>query len=477
MAQKLDSYRRKRDFGDTPEPEGAEAAAPEDLPRFVVHEHHARRLHWDLRLERDGVLASWAVPKGIPGDPKRNHLAVHVEDHPLDYIDFEGEIPEGNYGAGKVLIWDRGTYQPEKFRDDEVIAVFHGERLKGKYALFRTRGDDWMIHRMDPPLDPEREPVPQNIEPMKARVGKLPRDDENWGYEIKWDGIRAIAYVESGRARFQNRNLRDVTGQYPELRALGPALGSTAVVLDGEIVAFDERGRPSFQSLQGRMHLTSDSVIRRRAKETPVSYVIFDLLYLDGRTTMKLPYADRRRLLEQLDLNGERWRTPAYHPGDGAALVAASREQGLEGVMAKKLDSVYEPGRRSPNWLKIKNHLRQEVVIGGWMPGEGRRKERIGSLLAGYYDDEGKLRYAGNVGTGFKEADLVKLGQLLAPLERKGSPFTGRQPKKGAVFADPELVAEVEFSEWTRTNTMRAPSYKGLRDDKDPREVVREPVP
>jgi len=475
MAEKLETYKRKRDFGETPEPAGGAGGGDGEWPRFVIQEHHARRLHWDLRLERDGVLVSWAVPKGIPDDPKTNHLAVHVEDHPLSYIDFEGEIPKGNYGAGKVIVWDSGTYETHKFRDDEVMVTFHGERVSGKYVLFQTKDDDWMIHRMDPPDDPDKEPMPEGLEPMKARVGGLPRDQDAWGFEIKWDGIRALAYVEGGRARLVNRNGREVTPKYPELRELGRALGSTPALLDGEIVAFDEHGRPSFERLQGRMHLTSDSVIRRRAKEAPVVFVIFDVLYLDGRVTMRRGYEQRRELLDGLDLNGPRWRTPAYHRGDGDALLAASKAQQLEGVMAKRLDSPYEPGRRSGSWLKIKNHLRQEVVIGGWTPGEGRRRNRVGSLLAGYYED-GKLRYAGSVGTGFKEADLLKLSELLAPLERDSSPFTGRQPKKGVVFCEPELVCEVEFVEWTRSGTMRAPSYKGLRDDKDPREVVREPV-
>jgi bifunctional non-homologous end joining protein LigD len=471
--KKLGEYERKRDFKKTPEPSGRRKNGANERQRFVIQEHHATSLHWDLRLERDGVLVSWAVPKGIPPDPKRNHLAVHVEDHPLDYIDFEGEIPAGNYGAGKVMIWDHGTYDCEKFRDDEVIVTFHGERLEGKYVLFQTKGKNWMIHRMDPPQGGERDPMPEELTPMLAKLSKLPKSDEGWGYEIKWDGIRALAFIDGGRIRLQNRNGRDATRQYPELRELGKEVGARQLILDGEIVAFDENGRPSFERLQSRMHLASDSAVRRRMNDIPVAYMIFDVLYLDGHSTMALPYVNRRKLLEQLELEGPNWRTPAYHTGDGKGLLAASRKNGLEGVIAKKLDSVYEPGKRNGCWLKIKNVQRQEVVIGGWMPGEGRRAQSLGSLVVGYYDD-GRLVYAGNVGTGFKEDDLVRLGRLLEPRKRKTSPFDGRQPKKGAIFVEPKLVAEVEFLEWTRTATLRAPAFKGLRDDKDPKTVVRE---
>src|SRR4051794_31406080 len=333
MAQKLETYKEKRDFRKTPEPAGRSRRRPRG-ERFVIQEHHARSLHWDLRLERDGVLVSWAVPKGIPTDPKRNHLAVHVEDHPLDYIDFAGEIPEGEYGAGKVRIWDHGTYECEKWREDEVIVIFHGQRVQGKYVLFRTKGKNWMIHRMDPPADPGEDPMPEHVVPMMARLSELPRNDRDYGFEVKWDGVRAVSYCEGGRVHIESRNLRDVTKQYPELRKLGRELGSRRAVLDGEIVAFDKDGHPSFQLLQPRMHVTSESTIRRHMTETPVVYMIFDILYLEGRNTMSLPYTERRELLEGLQLNGDNWQTPSYHVGDGKAMLDASKEQGLEGVVA-----------------------------------------------------------------------------------------------------------------------------------------------
>jgi bifunctional non-homologous end joining protein LigD len=469
--EQLAEYQAKRDFDRTPEP-GVESLESKDGRRFVVHEHHARRLHWDLRLEHNGVLLSFALPRGVPQDPSENRLAVHTEDHPIEYLDFHGTIPKGEYGAGKMSIWDQGTYEPEKVEDKKIVARFDGERVQGRYALFQTRGDDWMIHRMDP-ADPDREPLPERIEPMQATLAKLPSDDEGWGYEIKWDGVRAIAYCEPGHVRLESRNLRDITSQYPEVGRIREAVGGEAVILDGELVAFDDDGRPSFQRLQRRMHVASESEVRRRMGETAVTYVIFDLLYADGRVLFDEPYSERRARLEALGFDGEAWQTPAYHRGEGAALQKASREQGLEGIIAKRLDSPYRPGKRGRDWLKIKNHREQEVVIGGWLPGKGRREGELGALLVGYYDD-GKLKYAGKVGTGFAAADLKLLRERLAPLERDGSPFDGRQPEKGSIFVEPELVAEVEFSEWTNAGTMRHPSYKGLRDDKPAPDVVRE---
>ncbi|CAN5544845.1 hypothetical protein BH20ACT19_BH20ACT19_11320 [soil metagenome] len=476
MADRLERYRAKRDPARTPEPGGDPAAqpAPGGEPRFVVQEHHASHLHWDLRLEHDGVLASWALPKGIPAHPKENRLAVRTEDHPLSYLDFHGDIPKGSYGAGTMVIWDRGTYVPEKFRDDEVMVVLAGERVAGRYVLFQTRGKNWMIHRMDPPADAGAEPMPDAIEPMLARLGKLPREDGSYGFEVKWDGVRAIAHVDAGHVTLTGRNGTDFTGRYPELRPMGAALGSRRLILDGEVVAFDPEGRPSFERLQGRMHLASDSAVRRRAREIPATYVAFDLLWADGRSLTQSPYAERRRLLDDLDLDGPSWRTPAHREGDGAALLAASAEQELEGIVAKRLDSAYEPGRRSGAWIKIKNHCVQDVVIGGYTRGEGGRSQSLGALCVGVHADGGRLLYAGKVGTGFTETTLGLVARQLAEIRREASPFEGRQPPKGTQFVDPRLVARVEFREWTRAGTLRAPSFKGLREDVDSESVVRE---
>ncbi len=474
MAKRLESYRAKRDFDRTAEPLGDEGAAGEG--RFVIQEHSARRLHWDLRLEHDGVLVSWALPRGVPQHPDENRLAVHTEDHPLEYLDFHGEIPKGEYGAGTMEVWDRGTYEAEKFREGEVIATFHGERMRGRYALFATRGKDWLIHRMDPPEDPSYEPMPDKLAPMLARPGELPRDEAKWAFEVKWDGIRTVAFLDHGHITLQGRNFTDFTPRYPEVRELARELGARRVILDGEVVAFDAEGRPSFERLQTRMHLASDSAVRRRAKDTPVTYVIFDLLYLDGHSTLPLAYEQRRELLEALELEGPAWRAPAYHRGEGSALLAATRKLGIEGIVAKRLDGAYELGRRSSGWLKVKNVAEQDVVIGGWTPGEGGRSSTLGALAAGVMED-GKLIYAGKVGTGFTEKTLALVQRELEPLRRDSSPFEGRQPPKGTVFVEPKLVARVELREWTRSGTMRAPSFKGLRDDVDPQDCIREEGP
>jgi bifunctional non-homologous end joining protein LigD len=507
-SKQLREYRRKRDFAASAEPAGDGVGAEEEVElvvggasgkraqrsagarrtgrgqqalRFVVHEHHARRLHWDLRLEHDGALASWAIPNGIPLDPKHNRKAIHVEDHPLEYLDFTGTIPAGSYGAGEVSVWDSGTYECEKWRDDKVIAVFAGERLRGRYALFQAGREekDWLIHRMDPPADPTAREMPGFVVPMLARLSTPPgADDESWAYEVKWDGVRAIARSEPGRLHLVSRNGNDVTAAYPELRALNRALGSRSAMLDGEIIAFDADGRPSFEALQPRMHQRGESAVRRLMRSTPVTYAIFDLLWLDGHSLMDLPYAERRARLEELHLNGEHWRTPPYHSGagEGEALLDATREQGLEGVVAKRLDSRYMPDGREGAWLKLKHHRRQEAVIGGWSEGRGARAARIGALDLGVYDQTGALRYAGQVGTGFDEAELDRLAGLLSPLEQDESPFTGRQPPRDTRFVAPELVCEVEFSDWTQAGQLRQASYRGLREDKPAAEVTRERV-
>ncbi|MEJ7891963.1 MAG: non-homologous end-joining DNA ligase [Solirubrobacteraceae bacterium] len=474
-ADRLSDYRAKRDFAGTPEPgAGERVPPPEGLPRFVVQEHHATALHWDLRLEHEGTLASWAVPRGIPPDPKRNHLAVRTEDHPLEYLDFHGDIPAGNYGAGTMTISDQGVFELEKWRDEEVMVVLHGERVQGRYVLFRTDGKNWMIHRMDPPQDPQREAMPQTLEPMAARAGGLPADQDGWAFEVKWDGVRALGFSSGGRLKLLSRSGRDITAQYPEVRGLAELLGSREAILDGEIVAFSEDGLPSFGRLQSRMNVVSARAVTRLARDVPVAYVLFDLLWLEGHSLMDQPYEARRAALKELDLHGSSWQVPGHHVGDGDTLLELTRRQGIEGVMAKRLDSTYAPGRRTSAWVKVKNVSRTSLVVGGWLPGEGGRTGRLGALCVGFYED-GELQYAGRVGTGFNEAELLRLGKLLEPLSAQRSPFSGRQPPKHTRWVEPALVCDVKFREWTRTRTLRAPSYKGLRDDLAPTDAGFEP--
>ncbi len=314
---------------------------------------------------------------------------------------------------------------------------------------------------------------------MLAAAGPLPREEAAFAFEIKWDGVRALVHAVDAQLHVVSRRLVDITPRYPELWPLAGLVGRT-VVLDGEMVAFDEQGRPSFGHLQHRMHVTDPRDVRRRMDRYPVAFMAFDVLWLDDRSTMDLPYQERRALLESLGLDHPWWSTPRNHVGDGAGLLAAVRARGMEGIVAKRLDSVYEPGRRSRAWVKVKSKPRQEVVVGGWVPGSGNRSGRLGALLTGYYQS-GELLYAGRVGTGFTDMTLQDLARALAPLERGTSPFATKVPRNDVIrrdarFVEPRLVAEVEFSEWTAAGTMRHPSFKGLRTDKAPEEVVREPL-
>src|ERR1700691_3089752 len=317
VSPKLTEYRAKRDPKKTPEPMGAKRTkgsagrnAKVAQPTFVIQEHHARALHWDFRLEHDGVLVSWALPKGIPEDPKTNHLAVHTEDHPIDYGSFEGEIPAGEYGGGKVTIWDSGYFDLEKWTATEVMVVLHGSRVSGRYVLFPTKGKNWMIHRMDPAPE-DYEPLPEKVRPMLATPGRLPASDEGWAYEIKWDGVRAITFIEGGRIRMRSRNDKELAPSFPEFREIGLAMGARPCILDGEIVVIGDGGVPDFGRLQHRLHLASASAIAKQSAASPANYVIFDLLHLDGHPLFSLPYDARRDQLEALGLSG-----PSFNQAD-----------------------------------------------------------------------------------------------------------------------------------------------------------------
>jgi bifunctional non-homologous end joining protein LigD len=354
----LSEYRRKRRFSGTPEPRGGDEDAGDEA-RFVVQQHDATRLHWDLRLEHDGVLASWALPRGIPLDPDEDRLAVRTEDHPLEYLEFHGTIPKGEYGAGEMEIWDRGTYRSEKFEDAKVVADFDGERLRGRYALFRIakpdeRADSWLIHRMDPP-EPGREPLPDDLEPMLVSPGRrLPRNEEEWAFEVLWSGRRALGFARPGDLVLRDPDRNELQAQLPEVRRAGRSLGSTEAVLDGVLVAFDAEGRPDPDRLDRRLEPASDSTVRRRARSDPVAYVLFDVPFLEGRPLSGEPYEERRERLAGLPLDGGVWQAPAHHVGDGRALLEAGRRRGLAGVVAKRLGSPYRAGKMSAEWRVIR---------------------------------------------------------------------------------------------------------------------------
>jgi bifunctional non-homologous end joining protein LigD len=364
-----------------------------------------------------------------------------------------------------------------KWSDREVDVVLRGRRVEGQFVFFRSGegGRNWMVKRRHAAARPDWQVLPEVLKPMLAVPGPLPQDDDDlWAYEFKWDGVRAILRVEGGRVQAWSRLGNDITVAYPELQGVGEQLGATEALLDGEIVAL-RNGRPSFSALQNRMHVSKAEAARRAARQYPVTLLLFDLLHLDGRSTLQLPYQQRRELLRELELRGPNWLTPPSYDADGAAVLAASREQGLEGVVAKRLDSVYQPGLRSPVWRKITDLMAQEVVIGGWRMGEGKRAGVIGALLLGIPRADG-LAFAGSVGTGFNDAELAVLTPRLKALARRTSPFVTEMPReraKGAKWVEPELVAEVVFRQWTPDGRMRFPAWRGLRPDKSPGEVRR----
>jgi bifunctional non-homologous end joining protein LigD len=487
----LAPYRSKRDAARTPEPVPERTVtAAGALPRFVIQEHHARAKHFDLRIEHDGVLISWAVPKGVPETPARNRLAVMTEPHPLEYLTFHGEIPRGEYGAGTMTIWDSGTVELEKWRDDEVIGTFTGSGPLGRarLALIRTEGSgeksSWLLHRMkDQGATPERPPEPpasrsrpQNIagpvSPMLAEVGTpgLARSMREAWSEIKWDGIRAIGTWQDGRLHLHARSGTDITARYPELTADGaPHFAADEAVIDGEIVALDASGRPSFGLLQRRMHLTKAREIEREVVRTPIAFHLFDLVRLDGHDLTGVPLRDRRALLETLGGSADR---PVIVPpvfDDLDAAMQTSRELELEGVVVKAAGSKYRPGIRSSDWLKIKHTRTQEVAIAGIRPGKGNRASTFGSLLLGVPDSDGTLRYAGRVGTGFDERMLRHLLTRLTPLRTDDNPLEGVPDidARDALWVRPELVGEVEFAGWTTDRSLRHARWRGLRPDKD----------
>lgn len=519
----LERYKAKRDFQITPEPSGSKARATTRL-RFVVQMHRATRLHYDFRLEADGVLASWAVPKGptlVAGDRR---LAMHVEDHPMSYRDFEGNIPKGQYGAGSVIVWDKGTYALAEGTDPaaeiaggKIKFVLHGKKLRGAFTLVRIKprenesGDPWLLVKdrdawVDPHDDPaahpqsvksgktlddvardpqaalwqsrpiakkgarpdatavKREPLPQIASPMLATPVTAAFDDPDWLFEIKWDGYRAICTIDArGQLSLTSRNGLDLLAKFPELSALADAFTSRPIVVDGEVCSLDDLGRSDFQRLQ-----------EHAKRRTPLTYVAFDLLYADGKDVQTQALVERKALLERLIGDAGPVMYSKHIVGDGVRLFEQARRRGLEGIVAKRMSSRYEQ-RRSRDWRKIKTGAEQEFVVGGWTDPKGSRKG-FGALLLGVYDGR-SLRYVGAVGTGFDARRIADLMERLQPLARKTTPFaTPVAANASPHWCKPELVVQVRFAEWTREGSLRQPVYLGVRDDKRARDVVAEPT-
>ncbi len=594
----LEEYKRKRDFKQTPEPPPKVGKGGQR--RFVVQKHRATRLHYDFRLEMEGVLKSWAVPKGPSLDPADKRLAMQVEDHPVSYFDFEGTIPAGNYGAGTVMVWDVGTWEPqgnasEMLHKGDLKFRLNGEKLKGDFALVHiksrrsgTKGTEWLLikHRdayVQPDYDidqydysvltkrtmdqiagdagsaewtssrkvsttggstkndwladsiakadakkakaakksatvknptlakearvghpqiatasavkknsargqaPAKEvgssaarlghkaPMPRAIHPMLATLVDGPFDDPQWLYEIKWDGYRAIAFLDGGAVRLVSRNQNDLTAAYPELRSIGDSIQAHTAILDGEIVALDEQGGPSFSLMQQRTGIGAGGHrIQRTRDDVPVVYYVFDLLYLDGYNLMPAELEQRKELLASILAPGGLIRYSDHYVGNGKALFAAAAQRELEGIVAKRRGSQYLQ-KRSREWLKIKIVRRQECVIGGYTDPRGAR-ENFGSVVLGLYDEQGRLIHVGHAGSGFTEESHAALWKRLHALETRRSPFFGKVESTRPVhFVKPELVAEIKFTEWTHEGRsggmkMRAPVFEGLRFDKKPEE-------
>jgi bifunctional non-homologous end joining protein LigD len=509
----LDEYKRKRKFSQTPEPpaelaepvKGAKARRP---AQYFIQRHDATRLHYDFRLEVDGALKSWAVPKGPSLDPSQKRLAVEVEDHPMEYGTFEGNIPKGNYGGGSVMLWDRGTFTPvgsvpagEQIAHGELKFELDGEKLHGGFALVRMKGaknkknqwllikhrdesadENWKIETADRSVASNRsqgeiaappKPIEPNIEPMKAMLAEAPPAGKGWLYEIKWDGVRALGYVRNRAAEFYSRKGERVTSQYPELAGLAKFLRAESAIVDGEIAAVDEKGRPHFQLLQPRIMASSKAAIAEAAANTPVTYYVFDLLEHNGIDLRNKPLIERKKLLKSILSNDERFRYSEHFEDRGEELLAQAREAGLEGIMAKRADSRYE-SKRSSAWLKIKLVQQQEFVICGYTKGE---RETFASLMLGVFH-KGKLEYCGNVGTGFNEESLNAIHKKLQPLIVPKSPFSNLKlpANKRVTWVKPELVCEVKFSQWTNDWHLRAPVFLGLRPDVSAQDCVREAV-
>jgi bifunctional non-homologous end joining protein LigD len=528
----LEEYRRKRDFGATPEP--APSDVVERSGRFTVQRHRATALHYDTRLEVEGVLVSWAVPKGPTLDPGERRLAMRTEDHPIEYLDFEGVIPSGQYGAGDVIVWDWGHFEPEPETPDPTAAIragelkfrLHGEKLRGRFTIVRTDGrnadpdrEQWLlIHKRDahavdgwtaedhpasvksgrtndevrdgvpprfeaPPPAPvgavdlsgaEEGPMPDFVPPMRATLASEPFDDPDWLFEVKWDGYRVQAVVRDGEARLWTRNRQDAAAYFPDLAGPAPWIDAREAIVDGEVVALDEEGRPRFSLLQDRTGVRSgrSAGSRRRGTPAPLVFQAFDLLHLAGRSLLGVPLEDRKRLLRSRLREHPLVRYAGHVEADGRAFFEAARQQELEGIVAKLRRAPYEPGVRSRSWLKLKARREQEAVVVGWLAGQGSHAD-LGSLILAVRSGDRWL-HAGQVGSGLDARTRRELRERLDALARRDSPLDPVPRLKGAHWVEPRIVVRVEFAEWTADDLLRQAAYKGVELGRDPREVRRE---
>jgi bifunctional non-homologous end joining protein LigD len=540
----LEAYRSKRDFTSTPEPEPGSVG--DGSGRFVVQRHRATALHYDTRLEIGGVLVSWAVPKGPTLDPGERRLAMRTEDHPIEYLTFEGVIPEGEYGGGDVIVWDWGTFEPEE-TDDPAAAVragelkfrLHGERLTGRFTIVRTDRRDaygrksereqWLLlHKRDeaadagwdaedhptsvktgrtndevaagveprfesppPTLEPAPDlsaarpaPMPDFIPPMSATLTDSAFDNDGWLFEIKWDGYRVEAVVRDGQARIWTRRRIDAASYFPDLAGRADWIEADEAIVDGEVVALDSEGRPDFSLLQDRTGLRGlEQATRRRPADAPrltseeraaipLAYMAFDLLHLDGRSLLDVPLEDRKRVLRRILRPHHMVRYASHVVGDGTTFKEIAADRGLEGVMAKRRDSPYLPGKRTRDWLKIKLRGEQELVVVGWLPGKGTHKD-LGSLIVAVNED-GKLRHAGQVGSGIDAKTRRALLDAMDSIRREKSPLDPVPRLPQARWVEPRIVVRAEFTEWTSDKLLRQPAFKGVEVDRDPKQVVRE---
>jgi bifunctional non-homologous end joining protein LigD len=540
----LEAYRSKRDFASTPEPEPGSVG--DGSGRFVVQRHRATALHYDTRLEIGGVLVSWAVPKGPTLDPGERRLAMRTEDHPIEYLTFEGVIPDKQYGAGDVIVWDWGTFEPEE-TDDPAAAVragelkfrLHGERLTGRFTIVRTDRRDaygrksereqWLLlHKRDeaaaagwdaedhptsvktgrtnnevadgveprfeapaPALEPAPDlsaarpaQMPDFIPPMSATLTDSAFDNDGWLFEIKWDGYRVEAVVRDGKARIWTRRRIDAATYFPDLAGRADWIEADEAIVDGEVVALDPEGRPDFSLLQDRTGLRGlEQATRRRSPDAPrltseeraaipLAYMAFDLLHLDGRSLLDVPLEDRKRVLRRILRPHHMVRYASHVVGDGTTFKEIAADRGLEGVMAKRRDSPYLPGRRTRDWLKIKLRGEQELVVVGWLPGRGTHKD-LGSLIVAVNED-GKLRHAGQVGSGIDAKTRRALLDAMDSIRREKSPLDPVPRLPQARWVEPRIVIRAEFTEWTSDKLLRQPAFKGVEVDRDPKQVVRE---